>query len=153
MKSIISLLQFTTILPLGKPEDFERFARRSYLYPLAGYVIAGLVALPVFFIENPGIAAAVSVAGLLILTGAHHFDGLLDLAQSLKDFDLIGMFFLKQISIGGYNHKFVANIMSRQAAYNIQLFINQHQLIHSAIQSFFSFLAFSDILSKAHQTG
>ena len=83
MKSIISLLQFTTILPLGKPEDFERFARRSYLYPLAGYVIAGLVALPVFFIENPGIAAAVSVAGLLILTGAHHFDGLLDLGDGL----------------------------------------------------------------------
>ena len=83
MKSIISLLQFTTILPLGKPEDFEKFARYSCLYPLAGYVIGGLVALPVFFIRNPIVAAAVAITGLLILTGAHHFDGLLDFGDGL----------------------------------------------------------------------
>ena len=42
MKSIRSLLQFTTILPLGIQEDLAEFGRRSYLYPLAGYVIGGL---------------------------------------------------------------------------------------------------------------
>ncbi|MFA6331913.1 MAG: adenosylcobinamide-GDP ribazoletransferase [Methanoregula sp.] len=83
MKTILSLLQFTTILPLGKPQDLEQFARSSYVYPLAGYVIGGLVALSVYFIANPTIAAAVAVALLLIITGAHHFDGLLDLGDGL----------------------------------------------------------------------
>jgi adenosylcobinamide-GDP ribazoletransferase len=83
MKSLISLLQFTTILPLGKPQALESFARQSYLYPLAGYVIGGLVALPVFFIPDRTIAAAVAVAGLLLITGVHHFDGLLDLGDGL----------------------------------------------------------------------
>jgi adenosylcobinamide-GDP ribazoletransferase len=83
MKSIISLLQFTTILPLGKHQDFESFARRSYLYPVAGYVIGMIVALPVFFITDRIIAAAVAIALLVIVTGAHHLDGLLDFGDGL----------------------------------------------------------------------
>jgi len=83
MKALISLLQFTTILPLGKPQDLENFARHSYIYPLAGYIIGGLVALPVFFVADRTIAAAAAIAGIFILSGAHHFDGLLDLGDSL----------------------------------------------------------------------
>lgn len=83
MKVLQALLQFTTILPLGKPQDMELFARHSYLYPVAGYVIGALVAVPVLFIPNPMIAAAVAVALLLLITGAHHFDGLLDLGDGL----------------------------------------------------------------------
>lgn len=83
MKSLLSLLQFTTVLPLGKPQDLGHFARHSYLYPLAGYVIGVLVALPVYFIANQTIAAAVAVALLILITGAHHFDGLLDFGDGL----------------------------------------------------------------------
>ena len=83
MKSIISVLQFTTIFPLGKHQDFESFARRSYLYPVAGYVIGMIVALPVFFIPDRTIAAAVAVALLVLVTGAHHLDGLLDFGDGL----------------------------------------------------------------------
>lgn len=83
MKSILSLLQFTTILPLGKAQDLEYFAQRSYLYPLAGYVIGALVALPVFFITNATIAAAAAIALLVLITGAHHFDGLMDFGDGL----------------------------------------------------------------------
>ena len=83
MKTILSLLQFTTILPLGKAQDLEHFARHSYLYPVAGYVIGALVALPVFFITNATIAAAVAVALLILVTGAHHFDGLMDFGDGL----------------------------------------------------------------------
>ena len=83
MKAILSLLQFATALPLGKPQDLEHFARRSYLYPLAGYIIGAFVALPVFFIANQTIAAAVAVALLILITGAHHFDGLLDFGDGL----------------------------------------------------------------------
>jgi len=83
MKSILSLLQFTTILPLGKTRDLEDFARRSYLYPLSGYIIGGLAAVPVLFIANPSIAAAGAIAFLMLLTGAHHFDGLVDFGDGL----------------------------------------------------------------------
>ena len=83
MKILKSLLQFTTILPLGKPQDLEPFARHSYLYPVAGYVIGALVAFPVFFIADHTIAAAVAIALIMLISGAHHFDGLLDLGDGL----------------------------------------------------------------------
>lgn len=83
MKALLSLLQFATALPLGKTQDLEHFAKRSYLYPLAGYVIGTLVALPIFFIANPTIAAAIAIALLILITGAHHFDGLMDLGDGL----------------------------------------------------------------------
>ena len=83
MKILKSLLQFTTILPLGKPQDLEPFARHSYLYPVAGYVIGALVALPVFFIVDHTIAAAVAIALIMLISGAHHFDGLLDFGDGL----------------------------------------------------------------------
>jgi adenosylcobinamide-GDP ribazoletransferase len=83
MKPVISLLQFTTVLPLGKAEDLENFGRHSYIYPLAGYIIGLIVALPVFFIADRTIAAAVAIAMLMLITGAHHFDGLLDFGDGL----------------------------------------------------------------------
>ncbi|HVP96669.1 adenosylcobinamide-GDP ribazoletransferase [Methanoregula sp.] len=83
MKSVLSLLQFTTILPLGKPQDFNLFARHSWMFPVAGYVIALLVAIPVFFIRDTMLASAVAVAGVIVLSGAHHLDGLLDLGDGL----------------------------------------------------------------------
>lgn len=83
MKPLISLIQFSTILPIGKPQDLEQFARHSYLYPISGYLIGGIVALAVYFIPDRTIAAAIAIAGLLLLTGAHHFDGLLDFGDAL----------------------------------------------------------------------
>jgi adenosylcobinamide-GDP ribazoletransferase len=83
MKALLSLLQFTTILPLGKPQEFGSFARHSYLYPCAGYVIGGLTALPVYFIADQTLAAAVAITCILLISGAHHFDGLLDLGDGL----------------------------------------------------------------------
>ena len=83
MSALLSLLQFTTILPLGKPQDFDLFARHSWLYPVAGYVIGCLAAFPVLFISDHTIAAAVAVALVLLISGAHHFDGLLDLGDGL----------------------------------------------------------------------
>jgi adenosylcobinamide-GDP ribazoletransferase len=83
MKTLRSMLQFTTVLPLGRSMDLEPFARRSYLYPVAGYVIGLLVSLPVLFIASRTIGAAVAVALLILFTGAHHLDGLLDFGDGL----------------------------------------------------------------------
>jgi len=83
LKSLQSLLQFTTVLPLGKPADLIYFARRSYIYPLAGYVTGGLAALFVFWIPEPSIAAALGMAFLFLLSGCNHLDGLLDLGDGI----------------------------------------------------------------------
>jgi adenosylcobinamide-GDP ribazoletransferase len=83
MRPVLSLLQFATILPLGKPQDLEGFARHSWLYPLAGYVIGCLAAIPALVIADHTVAAAVAVALVLLISGAHHFDGLLDLGDGL----------------------------------------------------------------------
>jgi adenosylcobinamide-GDP ribazoletransferase len=83
MSALLALLQFTTILPLGKPQDFSQFARNSWLYPLAGYVIGGLCAIPLLVIPDRTIAAAGAIALVLLISGAHHFDGLLDLGDGL----------------------------------------------------------------------
>jgi adenosylcobinamide-GDP ribazoletransferase len=83
LKSIIALLQFCTVLPLGKPQAFEKFAKNTWLYPVAGYVTGGFAALVSFWIADPAIAAAFAIAGLLMITGCNHFDGLLDLGDGL----------------------------------------------------------------------
>ncbi|MDK2916892.1 MAG: adenosylcobinamide-GDP ribazoletransferase [Euryarchaeota archaeon] len=83
MKSVLALLQFCTSLPLGKPAEFEHFARRSYLYPLAGYVIGGIAAGITYWMASPVVGAAVAVAVVLLLSGCNHFDGLLDFGDGL----------------------------------------------------------------------
>lgn len=83
IEGIRALLQFTTILPIGRSADFDAFATRSYLYPVAGYLIGGLAAIPLLFIPHPLAAAAVALGLLLLLSGCNHFDGLLDLGDGL----------------------------------------------------------------------
>jgi adenosylcobinamide-GDP ribazoletransferase len=83
VKSVIALLQFCTSLPLGRPVDFEHFARRSYIYPLAGYVIGGIAAGITYWIASPMVGAAVALAAVLVLSGCNHFDGLLDFGDGL----------------------------------------------------------------------
>ncbi|HQN89155.1 MAG TPA: adenosylcobinamide-GDP ribazoletransferase [Methanoregulaceae archaeon] len=78
-----ALLQFTTILPLGRTVDFSLFADHTYLYPLSGYVIGGLAGLAACWISIPEIRAAVALIAVLCITGANHFDGLLDLGDGL----------------------------------------------------------------------
>ncbi len=83
MRSVLALLQFCTSLPLGKPVEFEHFARRSYLYPLAGYVVGGIAAGVVYWIGSAVVGAAVALALVLLLSGCNHFDGLLDFGDGL----------------------------------------------------------------------
>ncbi|HWQ66518.1 MAG TPA: adenosylcobinamide-GDP ribazoletransferase [Methanospirillum sp.] len=83
-ESVRALLQFTTIIPLGRTAPFEAFAERIWLYPLAGYVtgcIAGAVfwALPV----PPLARAAIAIGILFLITGCNHLDGLMDLGDGL----------------------------------------------------------------------
>jgi adenosylcobinamide-GDP ribazoletransferase len=81
-ESLRALLKFTTRIPVGGPADFDAFARRSYLYPLAGWVIGGIAALIVFPMGHGILAAAIALGVVLLLSGFHHLDGLLDLGDA-----------------------------------------------------------------------
>jgi adenosylcobinamide-GDP ribazoletransferase len=83
VKSLIGLLQFATILPLGKMQDLSHFARRLYIYPVAGYIVGGIAALAVWRLGHSTLAAAIALALVLVLSGFHHLDGLLDLGDAL----------------------------------------------------------------------
>jgi adenosylcobinamide-GDP ribazoletransferase len=83
LEPLIALLQFETRLPLGKPAAFGSFADHHYLYPLAGYVVGGIAALAALLIAPRPLAAAAALALALLVTGFHHFDGLLDFGDGL----------------------------------------------------------------------
>ncbi|MDH7510551.1 MAG: adenosylcobinamide-GDP ribazoletransferase [Methanolinea sp.] len=83
ISSVIALLQFTTVLPLGRMRDFEDFARRSWLYPVAGYVVGGIAAAGAFFIGPSLLAAAVGIGLVFLISGCNHLDGLMDLGDGL----------------------------------------------------------------------
>ena len=83
IRSIIAILQFCTLLPLGKPSDYDLFAKGTYLLPVAGYVVGGITALAVLYIPSVPVSAAVALFLVLILSGCHHFDGLIDLGDGM----------------------------------------------------------------------
>lgn len=116
MKAIIALLQFCTILPLGKPAEFEAFARNSYLYPLAGWVIGALAAIPAMFIPENPIAAAAALASVLILSGCNHLDGLLDFGDGLMAHGSrekrINAMTDRQIGTGGVTAAFIVVLLA-----------------------------------------
>jgi len=84
LEPLAALLQFETRLPLGRPADFGSFAARSWLYPIAGYVVGGIAATAAYLTgTRPLPAAAVALAVSLLVNGFHHFDGLLDFGDGL----------------------------------------------------------------------
>lgn len=84
IEAIRALLQFTTIIPLGKTAPFDVFARNTWLYPIAGYVIGGIAGGVLFILPAPPLAGAVIAIGLILLiSGANHLDGLFDLGDGL----------------------------------------------------------------------
>jgi adenosylcobinamide-GDP ribazoletransferase len=85
LEPLLALLQFETRLPLGKPADFGSFARHPWLYPVAGWVVGGIAAFLAFPLASraPALAAAAAIAAVLLVTGFHHLDGLLDFGDGL----------------------------------------------------------------------
>lgn len=84
ISAIRALLQFTTILPLGKTAPFDAFARATWLYPLAGYLTGGIAALALLLLPVPPMVQAVIAIGIIhLISGGNHLDGLLDLGDGL----------------------------------------------------------------------
>ncbi|MDD1657487.1 MAG: adenosylcobinamide-GDP ribazoletransferase [Methanomicrobiales archaeon] len=81
-ESLRALLKFTTRIPVGGPADFDAFARHSYLYPVAGWVIGGIAALLVLPLRPGPLAAAIALTAAIFISGFHHLDGLLDFGDA-----------------------------------------------------------------------
>jgi adenosylcobinamide-GDP ribazoletransferase len=78
-------LGFLSRLPVGHSESaWNAFTARPTAFPLAGYVVGALVALPFFAagtVPAPVVAAGY-LAGVVLVTGVNHADGLADLGDA-----------------------------------------------------------------------
>ena len=85
MKSLISAIQFITILPVGKSKTFDPKGMVQF-FPIVGIMLGAMVAAfdHVALRLWPGpVASLLDVVFLVIVTGAFHLDGLGDAADGL----------------------------------------------------------------------
>lgn len=86
-KELRNLLSFLTVLPFRMDQDLlSDCARFMFLFPLIGALIGLLAGLFGWVVFNflPGLVAGALVLGvLLLLTGLHHMDGLLDFGDGV----------------------------------------------------------------------
>jgi len=85
MKRLRAAFQFITILPAGKPVDFDPTGMIPF-FPVVGLLLGGLLAvfdLLVTQLWSPPVVAILDVLFLIWITGAFHIDGLGDMADGL----------------------------------------------------------------------
>ena len=85
LSALRGALGFLSRLPVGHDEDAWRaFTATPAAFPLAGYVVGGLVALPFLAVGHlPGAVVAAAALGAVVwVTGVNHADGLADLGDA-----------------------------------------------------------------------
>ncbi|MFQ5815959.1 MAG: adenosylcobinamide-GDP ribazoletransferase [Candidatus Hydrothermarchaeaceae archaeon] len=87
LKGIRSVLSFLTVLPI-RDGNLEDAARNAWLFPAVGGALALLSGAVGWVLDDqlfypPHVSAAVALFILLLLTGFHHLDGLLDVGDGL----------------------------------------------------------------------
>lgn len=85
MNGLISAIQFITILPVGKPGQFDPEKMAQY-FPLTGIILGVFVSMAdqIFLkLWSVQVASILDAALFALLTGAFHIDGLGDAADGL----------------------------------------------------------------------
>lgn len=80
-----SVFSFLTIIPAGS-SDLQTVARHMYLFPVIGIAIGlllGAAGWGMSFFLEPLVVGLLVAAGLVLITGIHHTDGLSDFADGL----------------------------------------------------------------------
>jgi adenosylcobinamide-GDP ribazoletransferase len=80
-----SVFSFLTIIPAGS-SDLQTIARHMYLFPVIGIAIGlllGAAGWGLSLFLEPLIVGLLVTAGLVLITGIHHTDGLSDFADGL----------------------------------------------------------------------
>src|SRR5574338_902678 len=84
-RQVSSVFSFLTIIPAGG-SDLQTTAKHMYLFPLVGIAIGlllGLAGWGLSMFLEPLIVGLLVTAGLVLITGIHHLDGLSDFADGL----------------------------------------------------------------------
>jgi adenosylcobinamide-GDP ribazoletransferase len=88
-KSIVEIISFLTIIPIGKLSKgigLENISKNMFLFPFVGLLI-GLLTIPAvlisFYFFNQFVSAFIIIIFLIILTGIHHTDALADFADGI----------------------------------------------------------------------
>lgn len=75
---------FLSRLPVGRDGTaWEAFRSRPTTFPVAGYLLGGLVAVPLLVPAPSPTTAFLFVAGVYVVTGINHADGLTDLGDAI----------------------------------------------------------------------
>jgi len=87
LKEIKNLIAFLTIIPVGMDQDcLADAANCMYLFPLVGAFIGllgGIFAWLLLGILDASIVGVLTLGAILLITGLHHTDGLLDFGDGL----------------------------------------------------------------------
>lgn len=76
-------LGFLTRVPVGRSEgDWDAFGRAPWTFPLVGYLVGGLVALPLLAPVPPATTALAFPLAVYAVTGITHLDGVADLGDA-----------------------------------------------------------------------
>jgi adenosylcobinamide-GDP ribazoletransferase len=88
-KSILEIISFLTIIPIGKfgkNDGLGNISKKMFLFPFIGLLI-GLLTIPVvvisFYLFNQFVSAFIVTIFLIVLTGIHHTDALADFADGI----------------------------------------------------------------------
>ncbi len=85
MRHLISAIQFITVLPAGKTNEYHPTGMLPF-FPVVGMIIGCLLCLFDFIAGHfwqPSVTAVLDVVFLIIVTGAFHLDGLADASDGL----------------------------------------------------------------------
>lgn len=85
LSAVRGSIGFLTRLPVGADEAaWAAFARTPVAFPLAGYLVGALLAVPLLAVTvlPAGVLAAATLAWLYLLVGINNVDGLADLADA-----------------------------------------------------------------------
>ncbi|MCC6012846.1 MAG: adenosylcobinamide-GDP ribazoletransferase [Candidatus Verstraetearchaeota archaeon] len=85
LKGFISVISFLTIIPVNS-SNIEEIAYYAYFFPLVGAIIgtiSGLFGTILFIFFPKLLAGLLTLFCLLIITGLHHLDGVLDLGDAI----------------------------------------------------------------------
>jgi len=85
LSALRGALGFLSRLPVGRSEDaWTAFTATPAAFPLTGYVVGGLVALPFLAVGvlPRSVVAAAALAAVVAVTGVNHADGLADLGDA-----------------------------------------------------------------------
>ncbi|WP_135301929.1 adenosylcobinamide-GDP ribazoletransferase [Haloarcula amylovorans] len=85
LSAVRGALGFLSRLPVGHSEAaWDAFTATPAAFPLAGYVVGALVAVPFLAVGlvPAAVVAAAYLAGIVLVTGVNHADGLADLGDA-----------------------------------------------------------------------